>query len=1392
MSSPSGSAPASGNASTGTGVSVSSNVLHCPMQAYVPQSEDFETYIERFELFVSINNISDSEKVKYLLAMIGAETYRIAKNVCIPEQPIKVAYNDLVGKLRAHFNPIRLSSVERIKLRQRRQHTGESIANYILALKSAAQFCDFGNALAENLRDQFIYGLKDQRIARRLLSEKTLTFDKATDLALAMETASHESSWMSTGHEATITSPSCSEVKAINKGRKSFQNPKQRSYDNKATTPTHSSGEKKPCTRCGRFTYHRADDCPAKEWKCFQCGLRGHVSKCCKTKKKDDQVREVSAKLMSTNLQGNNDTSGAEEYFISSVIGDADVRGGSCLVALTVQNKKLTFEVDSGAGLSVLSKDQWKSINSPQITKVSTILRAANGQQLKVIGEIRVSVNDLGILNAIVVDEWLSYPLMGRNWLDVFKPNWRETFRNALNVNVCAPSNSVCDELKKRYPNCFIFDSTAIKGYVANIHVKPDTVPVFQKAYPVPYGLRESIGEEINRLVKIGVLEPIQYSKWASPVVAVTKPNGEIRLCCDYKKTLNPNLLRKVYALPTVEQIFANLYNTTVYCVVDLKNAYLQLLVDSVSAELLTINTHLGLFKVKKLPYGVASASHIFQAAMDQMLKGIEGAQAYQDDVLISASSYEQCVSRVYQVFEIFAKHNVKVNLSKCQWFVKECIYLGHTINSTGIHPVKDKCKAISEAPVPQDASSLKAWLGLLNYYHHLIPNASTLLAPLNALTGGNVKFRWSSECQKSFDRAKELIINSPGVTFFDPNKPIIITTDASGYGVASVMAIVVDGKERPVFFHSATLSPAQRAYSCIEREALSIVVAVKRYHKFIFSRHFTINSDHKALQYIFASDKNIPAMTSAKLQRWAIFLSAYNYSLKYVKGANIGHADGLSRNPIVEPIPEEFVLGFATIDKIPISSQEVAKASVNDAILAKVLMCLKYGWPNKDKNTELRPYFLLRAELHSECGLLMRGHRVVVPTALRKDVLELLHEGHPGIVRSKLLARSYVWWPTIDDELVSKISECEVCQVTRRSQNLKTGAVWPKPDRFWDRIHIDFFEKNQTKYLILVDAFSGWMEVWIMNSTTSAAVISKLRTCFAQFGLPRLCVSDNGPPFMSQELISFFSGNGVMIKHSPPYHPKSNGYAERGVGVCKSMLIREGLDNRLPTGQAQLDNVLLNYRSTPRSNGTIPYEIVFRQSPNTRLSLLRPSNLNKTPKAIYVPEFHPGQEVLVNSAGLNEPLNWVKGEVVQKESPTTYWVMVNERNRLTHVDFLKPFIGHGNSKMSNGTQKRDLTSSDIDDGEMYIPSYATKDSSVSKQKERVPIDVSKETADSNQSTVPDVHNERDTSSQITLYDDLPNTRVGSPVDSECGEAKSEFVPRRSGRVVKPPNKLNL
>ena len=304
---------------------------------------------------------------------------------------------------------------------------------------------------------------------------------------------------------------------------------------------------------------------------------------------------------------------------------------------------------------------------------------------------------------------------------------------------------------------------------------------------------------------------PVKFSSWAAPVVPVIKRDGNVRLCGDYKLTINSVAKNEVYPLPIIEELFASVSGGKVFSKLDLSHAYLQLQLDESSQEYVTINTHRGLYRYTRLPFGVASAPAIFQRTMETLLKGLPMVVAYLDDILVAGKTEQEHLTNLAQVLERLDSAGMKLKKEKCAFCLPQVEYLGHIISAEGLCPAVSKVKAIKEAPKPSSLSKLKSFLGLVNYYAKFLPDSATILVPLYKLLRNSEPWRWDKEQQVAFEKIKEMLIAPNLLVHFDENKPLMLSCDASPYGVGAVLSHLMDSQsDKPIAYVSRSLSTVE------------------------------------------------------------------------------------------------------------------------------------------------------------------------------------------------------------------------------------------------------------------------------------------------------------------------------------------------------------------------------------------------------------------------------------------------------------------------------------------------------------------------------------------------------------------------------------------------------
>lgn len=1254
--------------------------------------DDYNDYMERMDSLIGLNNISEANQMQFCIGFCGPDLYKLIKSCIAPKTISDIKYAEMKLKLEAYFKPKVNIIAERFKFHSRQQKSEESVTDYIVELKALSRTCDYKEHLDQALRDQLVFGVGNERIQCALLREKELTFDLACSTAKNVEL---------TSQNVEIMHHDNNSVSVFSRNRLGSR-PNQRTQD----------------TKKGRYA----------NYQCYTCHEFGHTSKMCRKNQSKRATNGHSSSFTNKQVKRGrrNKVNDIEEAAGGSSEGETEddldlghlnniVSKGPVFIEVSVNGVILKMEVDTGACQSVIHrKDQLKLFPEATLSNYRASLSVITGDPVNIMGFINVNIAKITEASSvrenklIVLDSKRNFiPLAGRTWLDILFAGWRTFFLMDFTCSSSEKLNQVINNrvqidnfvkgIMSDYPNVFSKSATGtIKHFKIDIHLTDNAKPIFYKPYSLPYGLRDATEKELDRLIKVNTIYPVRHSKWATPIIAVQKKTTDssvvVRLCADCKVTINKFLVKDHYPLPQIEDIFASLSGAKIFCVLDLRDAFQQIEVAESSQELLTVNTHLGLFRYRRLVFGISLAPTYFQSVMDQILKNLKGVVCFIDDVLIGGNTFNECMENLMQVVTRLNEYNVRVNRDKCKFFIEKVEYLGHVISGDGISPSLNKVKAVLNAPRPENLTQLKSYLGLINYYGKFLPNLSTVIAPLYQLTKKDVPFEWSNDCDLAFLKSKELLAHERLLVIYDPNKPLVIHCDASPYGLGAILSHIIDGLDRPIMYTSCTLSAAQKNYSQLHREALAIVFAVRRFHKYIFGKTFVIYSDHQPLREIFNEKKSTP-VAAGRLQRWAIFLASYDYQIAYKKGSKLGNADALSRLPLPEDNDIEHQNIHAFADDVSIDVTTIALETAKDKVLSKIHAYVTLSWPSQLEEP-YRVYFNKRLMLCAESGCLYYGNRIVIPSSLQKKALLRLHATHIGIARMKLLAKSYIWWPNINRDIEIQAKSCVACQLNQTTPSPVKLTKWKETSRFFERIHIDFFQFEQRKFLILIDTHTRWMDIKIMSNTTAAKVAATLRNIFAYFGLPEMLVADNGPPFNSAEFREFCLKNKIDYCNSPAYHPQSNGWAECAVRTAKASIkkmVTDGKTKSLPI-ELKVDNFLFKYRNTPVTTTNVsPNSMIFIFRTRTLISIMnnkaqseqRTTKMNRpaikqgktisTKSSINTFAKH---DMVVYKCESSTAVRWCRAKVIEVISPCRFRIKLlhNGTNKVCHGDQLRKF----------------------------------------------------------------------------------------------------------------------
>ena len=899
----------------------------------------------------------DSLRKNYLLASIGPAGYECLASHSAPETPSQKTYTQLVELLKNNLAPTRNKIGEEYKFTQLKQDSGELLSSYFGRVRLTANMCDFGDKFDQMVRSRFIYGLKDLNIRKILLAaDDKLTAQQAYDKALAKERASASNQTMSSGvnyvrnqnhgnfrnqgpsqhqknskpgQKKAVVCASCTlkghsqsdcKVKCrkchkighlsrncLTKSKKNVRNVDVCDQDAEEVVQTRNGYDEENSDPEYSVMLHRVDcDVYLDPSDSNPATIVSDV----KLDPSDPNTAAiVSAPVLSDvrklnhvtvheldNLTKNNlQNSVQNDIKINSSI--LKVENTKPAITVHLNGKYVQMEIDTGATVSCMSRRVFDNLGliGYETNKCNVNLCVANGQVVKSFDRVTVHVkfkNSTCKLPLYVVES--NFPsLFGVEWIQaMFGADWlTRLVGSTCSVNQVQSRESFISQVKSS--KVFEKGMGVVKGFEACIDLKESAKPVFCKFRQPPFAYREAIGAKLDSLEEEGILVRVDSSDYASPIHPIIKDSGEVRICGDYKRTLNPNIDTKVYPLPVIEDCLWEVRGGEVYTKLDIKHAYNHLPIRECDQLLTTINTHKGLYKWTRLPFGVSSASAIFQSAMDKLLVGIPGVVCRVDDILISGKNDIEHMERVLEVLKRLEEAGYRCRLEKSYFMVPKVAYLGHMISKEGCTPIKSKVETLLKAKYPANRNELISFLGAIQYYARYLPNLHSIIDPLNRLRSKGVPWKFEKVEKESFDELKRLMASNHVLTFYSPDLPLKLDTDASAVGLGAVLSHVDhDGAEKPIEFISCTLRPPERNYSQIEREALAIVRAIQKFHRYLYAWKFEFCTDHKPLEMIFDPYKFVSEVVSSRIQRWALFLTSYDYSIKFRPTQKHSNAD--------------------------------------------------------------------------------------------------------------------------------------------------------------------------------------------------------------------------------------------------------------------------------------------------------------------------------------------------------------------------------------------------------------------------------------------------------------------------------------------------------------------
>ncbi|XP_037976041.2 uncharacterized protein K02A2.6 [Plutella xylostella] len=668
-----------------------------------------------------------------------------------------------------------------------------------------------------------------------------------------------------------------------------------------------------------------------------------------------------------------------------------------------------------------------------------------------------------------------------------------------------------------------------------------DEVPVAQRPRRLAIKEEEVVRRQVEEWLAKEIIRP-SYSEYASPLVLVTKKDGSIRVCVDYRK-INQKMIKDEYPLPVIDDHIDKLSKSRVFSTLDLKNGFFHLPVEEESVKYTAFVTSSpeGQYEFLRAPFGLSICPKYFSRFIniifrEQIASGI--VLIFIDDVIILAENEEEAIERLKIVLKVSSEYGLEINWKKTQLLQRKVEYLGHVIEDGTVKPSPSKTEAVRCFPEPKTVKQVHSFVGLTSYFRKYIENYAVIARPLTDLLKKEKEFYFGEEERHAFEVLKTKLCSEPVLKIYEVGLDTEMHTDASKYGYAAIlMQKEKDGKLHPVHYMSRKTSETeQRNYTSYELEALAVVEGVRKFRKYLFGIHFKIVTDCAAFQKTLYKKE-----VSAKVARWVLFLQDFDYEVEHRAGAKMSHVDSLSRNPHCYLIHSEL-------------HARICKAQKEDSDLSVLREVL-------NEKTEYKDFYI-------ENDLIYKGveKKLVIPDIMETEIIKRAHEiGHFGKKKTMDIIDKDYYIKDLAKKIDRVILGCVPCILASKKEGKQEGFLSPidKGELPLETLHIDHLgpldatKKMYNYILTVVDAFTKFVWIYPTKTLTAKETVEKLRLHQKDYGNPTRYITDKGAAFTGQEFKDYCQEEGIQHHAVTTGIPRGNGQVERVHRIIISVLTK-------------------------------------------------------------------------------------------------------------------------------------------------------------------------------------------------------------------------------------------